>query len=255
MNEQQRIISPVDYSVFGYDLQMLEFILKPGQTVIAEKGAMSYMDDGVNFQAKMSDGSSKDKGFFGTVASGIKRKLSGEDLFMAHLTNGSDSVKRVGIGAPYAGQIIPITIKEGLPIVCQRHAFLAATKGVHISFRVVDSPSGAFFGGESIVMQELSGSGVAFIHGGGSIIQREIVNDKLIIDTGSLIGFTDGIDFSARPAGRAMEMLFGGEGVFLSHLSGTGSVWVQTLPIDRQCKTYFKGMTDMLKDFLKENSR
>ena len=244
--------TPISYELFGYDLQMLELQLQPGQTVVAEKGAMAYMDQGINFEAKISDGSAKDKGFFNTVASGIKRKLSGEDLFMVHLTNASNEEKAVGIGAPYAGQILPLRIRPGDELICQRDAFLAASKGIEISFTVLDSPSGALFGGEGIAMQVIRGDGMVFIHGGGSIIEKKIEDDELLIDTGSLIGFTDGIDFSARPVGRAMEMLFGGEGVFLSKLSGTGSVWIQTLPFKRQSKTLFEGMQGMFTDMLKE---
>jgi len=234
--------SPINYSLHGFDLQMLKVSLMPGQTLIAEKGAMAFMEDGLTFEAKLTDGSEQSKGLLGTIASGLKRKLSGENLWMIHLTNAAETPRSVGISVPYAGQIQPVRVAPGRDIICQRGAFIAATKGVHISFLVLDSPSGGFFGGEGLVMQVLRGEGLAFIHGGGAIVEHQLQDSALHVDTGSLIGFTEGIDFSARPVGRVTEIMVGGEGIFISRLKGTGTVWIQSLPFARQCEQQFRGM-------------
>ena len=114
--------SPLQYSLHGFDLQLLKVTLAPGQTLVAEKGAMAFMEEGLTFEAKLSDGSDQNKGLFGSIASGLKRKLSGENLWMIHLTNAAETPRSVGITVPYAGQIQPIQIRPGRDIICQRGA-------------------------------------------------------------------------------------------------------------------------------------
>jgi len=225
------------YEVIGNDLQMLKCLLKPAQTVVCQASAMTYLDKNVLFEAKISDSSNVRKNIFSKLGSAISRKLSGETLFMGHLTNTGEDIAEVGVSATYPGAVIPVALGEQYEkIICQRKAFLAALGPVSIGFKMINSVSGTFFGGEGLVMQELTGNGMAFIHGGGTILTKELKNSEILVESGSLIGYTNGIEFSAVPVGRAKEMIFGGEGIFLSKLSGTGRVWIQSIPLDTQLK-------------------
>jgi len=224
----------VDYEIIGSDLQMVEVELDPGETVVAEAGSMNYFEDGITFDAKMGDGSEPEKGFFGKILGAGKRLLTGESIFMTHFTNQGQGKKRVSFAAPFPGKIIPLDMKEvGGQIICQKDSFLAAALGTKVSIAFNQKIGSGFFGGEGFILQKLEGDGMAFIHAGGTIIRKELRNSKLMVDTGCIVGFTPGIDYNIQSAGGLKSMVFGGEGLFLATLAGTGSVWLQSLPFSR----------------------
>lgn len=124
----------VDFEIFGNDLQAVEVELDPGETVIAEAGAMNWMDDGISFEAKFGDGSEPDKGFFGKILDAGKRVMTGESLFITHFTNTGYGKKRVAFAAPYPGTILPLNMGDiGKNIICQKDAFLCAALGTKLS--------------------------------------------------------------------------------------------------------------------------
>ena len=224
----------VDYEVIGSDLQMVEVELDPNETVIAEAGSMNYFEDGINFETKMGDGSEPEKGFFGKVLGAGKRLLTGESIFMTHFTNQGQGKKRVSFAAPFPGKIIPLNMKEvGGQIICQKDSFLAAALGTKVSMAFNKKIGTGLFGGEGFILQKIEGDGMAFIHAGGTIIRKELNNSRIMVDTGCIVGFTAGIDYDIQRAGGLKSMVFGGEGLFLATLSGTGSVWLQSLPFSR----------------------
>ncbi|MEE2742372.1 MAG: TIGR00266 family protein [Bdellovibrionota bacterium] len=224
----------VDYEIIGSDLQMVEVELDPGETVVAEAGSMNYFEDGITFDAKMGDGSEPEKGFFGKILGAGKRLLTGESIFMTHFTNQGQGKKRVSFAAPFPGKIIPLDMKEvGGQIICQKDSFLAAALGTKVSIAFNQKIGSGFFGGEGFILQKLEGDGMAFIHAGGTIIRKELKNSRLMVDTGCIVGFTPGIDYNIQSAGGLKSMVFGGEGLFLATLAGTGSVWLQSLPFSR----------------------
>ncbi|MDC0254332.1 TIGR00266 family protein [Bacteriovoracales bacterium] len=224
----------VDYEIIGSDLQMVEVELDPGETVVAEAGSMNYFEDGITFDAKMGDGSEPEKGFFGKILGAGKRLLTGESIFMTHFTNQGQGKKRVSFAAPFPGKIIPLDMKEvGGQIICQKDSFLAAALGTKVSIAFNQKIGSGFFGGEGFILQKLEGDGMAFIHAGGTIIKKELKNSRLMVDTGCIVGFTPGIDYNIQSAGGLKSMVFGGEGLFLATLAGTGSVWLQSLPFSR----------------------
>ncbi|KAA0247445.1 MAG: TIGR00266 family protein, partial [Chlorobiota bacterium] len=207
----------IDYQILGSDLQMVEVELDPGETVIAEAGAMCYMENGIEFEAKMGDGSDANTGFFGKVLSAGKRVLAGESIFMTHFTNRGNGKKRVSFAAAYPGKIIPLDLSEsGGSILCQSDAFLCAAMGTKVSIAFTKRLGAGFFGGDGFILQKLQGDGKAFVHSGGTIIKKEIVNDVVRIDTGCLVAFTEGLDYSIEKAGNLKTMFFGGEGIFLA---------------------------------------
>lgn len=226
----------VDYEIFGNDMQIVEVELDPGETVIAEAGAMNYLADGISFEAKMGDGSTPDEGVMGKLLSVGKRALTGESIFMTHFTNHGEGKKRVAFAAPYPGQIIPVNLSEHWgSLYCQKDSFLCAALGTKISIAFNKKLGAGFFGGEGFILQKLEGDGMAFVHAGGSIIAKDLQDECLKVDTGCLVGFTEGIEYSIERAGNLKSMFFGGEGLFLATLKGTGRVYLQSLPFSRMC--------------------
>lgn len=225
----------VDYEIFGDDLQMVEVELDPGETVIAEAGSMNYMEDSITFEAKMGDGSQPDQGFLGKMLNVGKRVLTGESLFMTHFSNQGQSKKRVAFAAPYPGKIIPVNMAEipGNEVICQKDAFLCAALGTQVDIAFQKRLGAGFFGGEGFILQRLRGDGMAFLHAGGTIIQKDLRGETLRVDTGCIVGFSRGIDYDIQMAGGLKSMFFGGEGLFLATLGGVGRVWLQSLPFSR----------------------
>ncbi len=224
----------VDYEIFGNDMQIVEVELDPNETVIAEAGAMNYFDDNISFETKMGDGSKPVGGILDSLLHVGKRVLTGESIFMTHFTNTGTGKKRVAFAAPYPGKIIPINMAElGHELICQKDAFLCAALGTEISISFQRKLGTGFFGGEGFILQRLKGDGMAFIHIGGTVIKRELNNEVLKVDTGCIAAFTTGIDYSIERAGNLKSMVFGGEGLFLATLRGTGTVYLQSLPFSR----------------------
>ena len=224
----------VDYDIHGDDMQIVEVELDPSEVVIAEAGAMNYMDEGISFEAKMGDGSQPEQGFFGKMLSAGKRALTGESIFMTHFTNNGVGKQRVSFAAPYPGKIIPVDMLEvGEELICQKDAFLCAALGTEVSITFNKRFGAGLFGGEGFILQRLVGDGMAFLHAGGTVIRKDLQGETLRVDTGCIVGFTSGIDYDIQQAGNLKSMIFGGEGLFLATLRGQGTVWLQSLPFSR----------------------
>ncbi|MBW2116222.1 MAG: TIGR00266 family protein [Deltaproteobacteria bacterium] len=216
----------VDYELFGRDMQIVEVELDPGETVIAEAGAMNYMEDGITYEARM--------GVMGKLLNVGKRVLTGESIFLTHFTNQGQTKKRVAFAAPYPGKIVPVDMsKMGGELFCQKDAFLAAALGIRVGIAFTKRLGTGFFGGEGFILQRITGDGMVFVHAGGTVIQKKLKNDVLRVDTGCLVAFTRGIEYNIERAGSLKSMFFGGEGLFLATLSGTGLVLLQSLPFSR----------------------
>ena len=224
----------IDYKIYGDDLQAVEIELDPQETVVAEAGGMNWMEDGIQFEARLGDGSKPNSGFFDTVWGIGKRLLTGESIFLTHFTNNGVGKKSVAFASPYPGKIMPIDLsKAGGSIICQKDAFLCAAQGTEITITLNKKLGAGFFGGEGFILQKLNGDGMAFLHAGGTIVEKQLNGEKLLVDTGCIVGFTGQIDYSIERAGGLKSMLFGGEGLFLATLQGTGTIYLQTLPISR----------------------
>jgi uncharacterized protein (TIGR00266 family) len=229
----------LDYEILGSSAQSVEIILDPGETVIAEAGVMNYMTDGVRFETRMGDGSSS--GVLGKLWGMGKRMLTGESLFMTHFSNAGKSQARVAFAAPYPGTVVPIQLAEhGGTLICQKDAFLCAAYGTAVGINFNKRLGAGFFGGEGFILQKLEGDGLAFVHAGGTVIRKELNNQTLRLDTGCLVAFSQGIDYDIALAGGLKSMLFGGEGIFLATLKGTGTVWVQSLPFSRLAERIYE---------------
>ncbi|MCW1886232.1 TIGR00266 family protein [Luteolibacter flavescens] len=224
----------IDYEIIGESIQMVEIELDPGETVIAEAGAMNYMEDGIAFETKMGDGSTPNEGFMGKLMAVGKRALTGESIFMTHFTNRGGGKKRVTFAAPYPGTVVPIDLsQQGGELLCQKDAFLCAAMGTQLGIAFNKKLGAGLFGGEGFILQRLNGDGMAFIHAGGTVVRKELKGEKLFVDTGCLVGFTKGIDYDIQRSGNLKSMVFGGEGLFLATLQGHGTVWLQSMPFAR----------------------
>ncbi|MFN4971573.1 MAG: TIGR00266 family protein [Bacteroidota bacterium] len=225
----------IDYRILGSEMQCVEIELDPQETVMAEPGSFMMMDSSINMQTIFGDGTQQSSGILGKLFSAGKRLLTGESLFMTAYTNTGTGKRHVMFASPYPGKIIPLDLYAmGGKITCQKDAFLCAAKGVSVGIEFQRKLGTGLFGGEGFIMQKLEGDGMAFVHAGGHIIEREIQpGEQLRVDTGCIVAFTKDIDYDIQFVGGIRNTLFGGEGVFFATLSGTGKVWLQTLPISR----------------------
>ena len=224
----------IDYKIHGDDMQVVAIELDPNETVIAEAGSMNWMDSGISFEAKMGDGTEPDSGIMGKLFSVGKRVLTGESIFLTHFTNIESGKKEVAFAAPYPGSIIALDLKDvNGEILCQKDAFLCAAMGTNVSIAFNKRIGAGFFGGEGFILQKLTGNGLAFLHAGGTVVKKELNNQTLLIDTGCIVAFSTGLDYSIERAGNLKSMIFGGEGLFLATVKGTGTVYLQSLPFSR----------------------
>ena len=226
----------IDYRIFGEEMQYVEVELDPGETAVAEPGAFMMMDDGIEMQTIFGDGSQQqDNSLMGKLFSAGKRLLVGENLFMTAYTNTGQGKKHVSFASPYPGKIISLSLLElGGTIICQKDAFLCAAKGVSIGIEFQRKLGTGLFGGEGFIMEKLQGDGMAFMHAGGHVFEKELhAGEPLKIDTGCLVAFTSSVDYDIQFVGGIKNTLFGGEGLFFATLRGPGKIWIQTLPISR----------------------
>lgn len=225
----------IDYRIFGEEMQIVEIELDPQETVIAESGSFMMMDQEIQMQTMFGDGSQANQGFLGKLMSAGKRLLTGESLFITAFTNAGYGKKRVSFASPYPGKIIPMDLSLlGNKIICQKDAFLCAAKGVSVGIEFQRKLGTGIFGGEGFIMQKLEGDGLAFVHAGGMVVERELAPGQVMkLDTGCLVAYTQNIDFDIEFVRGIKNMVFGGEGLFFAVLRGPGKVWVQSLPISR----------------------
>src|SRR6476659_7121472 len=206
----------IDYKIFGDDMQFVEIELDPMEAAVAEAGGMMYMEDGIEMETIFGDGSQQASGFLGSLMSAGKRLLTGESLFMTVFQNRGTGKKRVAFGAPYPGKIIPVHLAEvGGELLAQKDAFLCAAKGVSLGIAFTKRFGAGLFGGEGFILERLQGDGLAFVHAGGTIIQRDLgPGETLRVDTGCLVAFQPSVDYNIQLVGKVKTALFGGEGLF-----------------------------------------
>jgi uncharacterized protein (TIGR00266 family) len=222
----------LDFSVRGESMQYVDIDLDPGETVVAEAGGMLYMTDGIRFETRMGDGAKS--GVMRSLWGAARRMITSESLFLTHFTNEADARETVAFAAPYPGQIVPIDLAaHSGEVLCQKDAFLCAAKGTEIAIAFSRRLGAGLFGGEGFVLQRLKGDGHAFVHAGGTVVERMLSGERLRVDTGCLVAFEAGVDYDIAMAGGLKSMIFGGEGMFLATLSGHGKVWLQSLPFSR----------------------
>jgi len=227
----------IDYEVFGTEMQFVEIELDPGESAVAEAGAMMYMSDGIRMETVFGDGSRQSSagGFMDKMLGAGKRLITGESLFTTVFTHGGAGKGKVAFASPYPGKIIPLDLRRyNGKIICQKDAFLCAAKGVAIGVEFQKKIGTALFGGEGFIMQKLEGDGLVFMHAGGTIVEKELrAGETLRVDTGCLVALSQQVHYDIEFVGGVKSALFGGEGFFFAILSGPGHVWLQSLPFSR----------------------
>ncbi len=215
----------IDYKIYGDDLQLVEIELDPGEGVRAEVGTMTYMENGIQMQT----------GTGGGIFKGLKRMITGESFFITTFLNASNQRSRVAFSAPYPGKIIPLNLGTlGGQFICQKDSYLCSAQGIEIEIAFTKRLGAGLFGGEGFILQRLEGDGLAFVHAGGTIIEKDLGNgETLRVDTGCLVAFAPTVDYNIQFIGGFKNALFGGEGLFLTTLTGPGKVYLQSLPLSR----------------------
>ena len=233
----------VDYFLHGDDMQFVEIELDPGEAAVGEAGSMMYMEDGIQMTTVFGDGSaaSGSSGLMGKLLGDGKRLITGESLFITVYTNEGRGKRKVAFAAPYTGKIIPFDLSQhGGKMICQRDAFLCAAKGVSLGIAFQRKLGTGFFGGEGFIMQKLEGDGLAFVHSGGTVLERQLQPGEVLrVDTGCVVAYTPDVDFDIQFVGGVKTALFGGEGLFFATLKGPGTVWLQSLPFARLASRIF----------------
>ncbi len=235
----------IDYEIFGDDMQLVEIELDPGESVLAEAGAMNYMDSRIKMETIFGDGSGADagKGLGSKLLSAGKRALTGEGLFMTVFQN-ADPVNKavVAFASPYPGKIIPVDLDTfDQTLICQKSAFLCAAKGVNVGIHLQKKLGAGLFGGEGFIMQRLTGDGIVFLNAGGTIIKKTLgEGETLKIDTGCLVAMSATVDYDVALQNDIKSGFLGGEGLFLATLTGPGEVWLQSLPFSRMADEIIK---------------
>ncbi len=224
----------IDFQIFGDDLQFVEVELDPGETVIGEAGTMMMMTDGIQFASKMGDGTEPDQGMFKKLVGAGKRAITGESIFLTHFTNQGSSPAKVSFAGNFPGKIVPIDLDDvGGRLIVQKDGFLCAAYGTRVGVAFNRKLGAGFFGGEGFILQDLQGDGNCFLHAGGTVVVKELNNETLRLDTGCLVALEPSLEYTIERAGNLKSQLFGGEGLFLATVRGTGRVWVQSLPFAR----------------------
>ena len=213
----------VNHEIIGDDMQAVILSLASGDAVRAEAGAMMFMTDAIDMDAKMEGG----------LLGGLKRKfLAGESFFITHFR--ASAAGKVGFAGPYPGKIIDLDITRGQQVLCQKDSFLCAVGDIDISIAFTRRIGAGFFGGEGFILQKLEGQGKVFMHSGGTILPLTLAaGERLRVDTGCMVALDGTVDYDIVRVGGIKTTLFGGEGLFFASLTGPGRVWLQTLPFSR----------------------
>jgi uncharacterized protein (TIGR00266 family) len=230
------VADDIDFEIKGQELQFVEIELDPGESAVAEAGALVWKDAAIGMTTVFGDGSGgADGGFMDKLLGAGKRLITGESLFTTVFTHNGSGKARVAFASPTPGAILPLNLAQlGGRLICQKDSFLAAAKGVSIGVEFQRRVMTGLFGGEGFIMQKLEGDGWVFVQMGGTVVERELgPGQELHVDTGCLAAYTPGIDFDLVTAGGVRSVLFGGEGLFFARLRGPGRVWIQSLPFSR----------------------
>jgi uncharacterized protein (TIGR00266 family) len=224
----------IDYKLIGDDMQAVIVTLDPNETVVAEAGAMMYMQDDIAMNTTL-DPSGSGTGIMGRLLKGAKRALAGDSFFITTFTNEGGKRRDVAFAAPFPGKILAVDLRAwGGRLIAQKDSFLCAAFGIEVSIAFNRRIGAGFFGGEGFILQKLSGDGLAFLHASGTLAEVKLAaGETLRVDTGCLVAMEESVDYDIQMVPGIKTALFGGEGLFFVKLTGPGRVVLQTLPFSR----------------------
>jgi uncharacterized protein (TIGR00266 family) len=243
----------MEHNISGHDSQCVQVTLAPGESVVSEAGALIYMDANIALETILGDGSPERKGVLGAIAGAGARLLGGSTLFMTRCTNEGSTPQSVGFAAPTPGMVVPLRLGAlGGEIIAQKYAFLCGEQGTMLGIALQKKLGTLFFGGEGLVMQRLTGSGMVFLHAGGTLIERTLnTGEVLRVDTGCVVAYQKTVQFNVEAITNVKTLLFGGEGIFFATLTGPGKVWLQSMPFGRTVAM----MSQQIMDALPKNRK
>jgi uncharacterized protein (TIGR00266 family) len=221
------VVTPIEYTIQGDNLQVVRIKLKPGQEMYAEAGKMLYKTSNVVWETRMSGQSIGQK-----IWGALKRKVMGESLFLTYFR--ASSPGEVGFAGDYPGRIQVFDLPAGKSVLVQRDGFLAAQTSVQLNIALVKKLGAGFFGGEGFILEKFTGPGIVFIHGGGDFIEFDLGPGETIqVDTGCVVAFDETVNYDIQFVGGIKTAIFGGEGIFLATLTGPGKVIVQSMTLEK----------------------
>ncbi len=213
----------MEAKIIGDSLPVVTCKLKKGEAVVTESGGMSWMDEGIKMNTSTNGG----------IMKGLGRALAGESLFMNTYTAEKDDVE-IAFSSSFPGKILEFDLSEGETIIAQKRAFLCAENSIDISMHFRKKLGAGFFGGEGFIMQKITGPGKVFLEIDGEVIKKQLAEgEKLKIDNGYVAAMTKGVELSIETVPGLKNIMFGGEGLFLTTLKGPGTVWLQSMPISK----------------------
>ncbi|HEX6533297.1 MAG TPA: TIGR00266 family protein [Gemmatimonadaceae bacterium] len=224
----------IDYRVIGDDLQAVIITLDPGEAVVAEAGAMMFMQDGISMATTL-DATGRQTGIVGKLLAGGKRILSGDSFFVTLFANEAPRRRDVAFSSPYPGKVLPVDLTGwGGTLICQKDSFLCGARGIDVSIAFTRRIGAGFFGGEGFILQKLQGDGLCFLHASGTLHTVDLAaGESLRVDTGCLVAMQPSVQYDIQMVPGIKTALFGGEGLFFARLTGPGRVVLQTLPFSR----------------------
>jgi uncharacterized protein (TIGR00266 family) len=230
----RRTSDELDYEVIGDDLQAVIVTLDPGETVIAEAGAMMFMEQGIEMNTTL-DPNQQGGGMFGKLFAGAKRVLSGDTFFITTFANASNGRRNVAFASPFPGKIKPVDLLEwGGTVIAQKDSFLCAPRGTNVDIAFTRRIGAGFFGGEGFILQRITGDGVAVLHASGALWEKTLAPGELLrVDTGCIVAMESQVGYDIQMVPGIKTALFGGEGLFFATLTGPGRIMLQTMPFSR----------------------
>lgn len=229
---------PISYNITGKTYQVLEVVLNPGETIVAEAGTMVYMDDSISYEICLGDGSEPNPGIMGKIFPSGAKLLSGETFFLTNFTNYGRGARKIVFSAPYVGIIHRINLESFKnEVVIQRNAFICAPKGVSLSPYYTFKKNGINTKFEVIPFQKLGGVGEVHMAIGGLLIERQLDNETIHVDAASIVAFESTIDFSVEAKGNIKSMILGNDPFIVGTFSGKGKIWIQSLPVKKMIQT------------------
>ncbi len=222
--------APIEYRIVGQILQTVEIDLPQGERVFSETGGMIWMDSSIEMETSIQKGK-ESKGALGNILGAAVRAIQGESIFLNYFT-AANAPGTVSFASSFPGKLLPFNLKAGESIIAQRGSFLVGQEDVDLKIEWRGAGA-AFFGGEGLILQRLTGPGLVFLEIDGELTERDLkAGQQLLVDTGHIACFEETVTYDIQLQKGFKNILAGGEGIFLARLTGPGKAWLQhmTMP-------------------------
>lgn len=209
----------MQYRLIGNTMPAVEIMFdQPGEAMYTQSGGMAWMSEGIQMNTSTKGG----------LLKGVGRMFAGESMFMATYS-ALQAGATVAFSSTVAGEVLPVNLNETSGLICQKGAFLCAEQNVQLKVCLTKKLSAGFFGGEGFILQEISGQGMAFLEIDGDKVIKELAPGEVIkVDTGNVVAFERSVQYEIETVKGFKNIFLGGEGLFLTRLTGPGKIILQT---------------------------